>query len=83
MIQTLPNANEVLSVYIGLYDLARAISLVNVQEQARQAAEATGVLNKTAAKKTYVITIYEEKDFTLLKMFMDNNEIKFDVKEGF
>ena len=83
VIQTLPNANEVLSVYIGLYDLARAISLVNVQEQARQAAEATGVLNKTATKKAWVIVIYEEKDLTLLKMFMDNNEIKFDVKEGF
>lgn len=83
VIQTLHNGNEVLSVYIGLYDLARAISLVNVQEQARQAAEASGVLNKTAAKKAWVIVIYEEKDLTLLKLFMDNNEIKFDVKEGF
>lgn len=83
VIQTLPNANEVLSVYIGLYDLARTISLVNVQEQARQAAEATGVLAKSEVAENYCFTVYSKRDFTLVKMLMEQNVIKFDVKEGF
>lgn len=82
-IQAMNNAQEVLSVYIGAYDLAKAISQVNDRERTREAAEASGVLDKAEVAKNYLFTVYGEKDFTLIKMFMEQHEIKFDVKEGF
>jgi Protein of unknown function (DUF1351) len=82
-IQAMNNAKEVLSVYIGVYDLAKAISQVNDRERSRQAAEASGVLEKSEVAKNYLFIVYGEKDFTLAKMLLDQNKIKFDVKEGF
>ena len=83
VIQTLDHASEILSVYIGSYDLSNAISQVNKREQLRRQAEASEAMHCVLHEKSFLITVYDEKDFTLLKMFMDQNEIKFDVKGGF
>ena len=83
VIQALDHANEVLSVYIGTYELAKAISQVNEREQLRRQAEASEALHCVLHEKTFLITVYDEKDYKLVKMFMEKNEIKFNVKGGF
>ena len=83
VIQTMTDASELLSVYIESFDFTKAISQVNERERLRRQAEASKALHCVLHERTFHITVYDEKDFTLLKMFMNQNEIKFDTKEGF
>lgn len=80
----LPNAKDVLSAFIGRYDLGQALDIVNAEKEREEALKASGALKEIETDNhTFLLMIYEEKDFKLVKFFCEQNEIKFNVKEGF
>lgn len=83
VIESLPDAKAVLSAYIGFYDLAAAINQIEDQKRRQKQLEASKAMQKAkaaAVKKLYRISLYNEKDFTLLKMFMEQQQIKYDLE---
>lgn len=81
VIETMPNAESLLSVYIEKKDLAVAMTLINQQEQRRKRIEASQALKKNPSSKAYTIFIEGEKDFKLVEMFMLQNQIKYTIKD--
>lgn len=76
------NRWEILDYYRSTKDLAAAMNLANQAENRRRQVEASKL--KAKAKpltKNFIFSVFEEKDFKLLKLFMEQNEIKFDVLE--
>lgn len=83
-IKLMPNADDVLSAYIGCFDLPKALSHVNEQNQLkRQIDKLITPKKSTAPTKTFVMVVYDEKDLKLITLFAEQNEIKFDIKDGF
>jgi hypothetical protein len=82
VIETLPNAKEVLAAYIEVYDLAAAMQQANAEKAKKEQLEASKAMKKAAAaNKIYRIHLYDEKDFKLATMFMQQNDIKYDFLE--
>jgi hypothetical protein len=78
----LDEPEKIVSVYILTFDLGQAISQVQEQRQREEYIEASGTIKKVGPEKiTYQFWIYEEKDFKLLEMFMQQNNIKYDVDQ--
>jgi hypothetical protein len=80
VIETMANAEAILSAYVGRYDLAAAISQVNEQEARKQQLEASGALKKQAQeKKGFNVMIYGEKNYKLVELFMNANDIDYKI----
>jgi hypothetical protein len=81
VIKTMENSKAIVSAYICSFDLAQAITHVNEQEQLKKAVEASGAIENAVRKERYAFVVFEAKDFRLLKLFMEQNEIKFEVED--
>jgi hypothetical protein len=79
VIGTLVNSDSVLAEYYDTKDLTTAINIVNDREAVKNNIVAQKVIKNTA-KNAYTITIDDEKDFKLVEMFMQNNNIKYNSK---
>ena len=72
VIQTMDNSNEIVSAYLGRYDLAEAIAIVTEQiARNKEIEKKTKALEKVSAKEEekqiFRFEIYDEKDLNLLK----------------
>jgi|SRR4051794_1585191 hypothetical protein len=82
VILSLDEPEKIVSVYILTFDLGQAISHVTEQRQREEYIEASGTIKKVDPKETvFQIMVYEEKDFKLLQLFMDQNKIKYDTDQ--
>lgn len=82
VIETMPNGEDVLSVYIEKKDLAATLTLLNDQEQRRKQIEASQVIKKkNDDERLFEFSVFNEKDAKLVVMFMDNNNIRFTMEE--
>ena len=84
VIKTMENAKEILSAYLGRYDLAEAIAIVTEQvtreKEIEKKAKALEKANaKEEEKQTFSIKLFDEKDFKLVEMFMKQNKISYEV----
>ena len=82
VMQKLPDLQAHVSAYLETYDLALAMTKVQGEKERRQQIEASKAARKTEAVQTYQFTIFNSKDKTLVEMFMNQNNIKFEMKEG-
>jgi hypothetical protein len=82
VIQTLPNADAILTEYYDTKDLTTAIKIVNEFEERKK------MLNdnlkgsvQNQIKKSYQITLSDEKDLTAVEMFMQLKNIKYTIEK--
>jgi hypothetical protein len=73
------HAKSYISAYLGRYDLAEAIKLVDDQEERAKKIEQTRAVKEAIKTKTF--TVYDDKDYLLVELYMKNNNIKFTVKD--
>jgi Protein of unknown function (DUF1351) len=80
VIKKLQYINEHVSAYLTTFDLAQAMTRVTQEKDRESRIEASQKVQKNAMKiKTF--TVYDEKDFLLVEMYMNNNKIKFNVED--
>jgi hypothetical protein len=83
VMQRLPDVQAHLNAYLGSFNLALAMTQVNQEKERRERIEASQAVSKNeTAMITKTFTVYDEKDFLLVELYMKNNRIKFTVKEG-
>lgn len=77
VIHSLPNAEEVLAEYQDTKDVSIALNIVNDREERKK--QLAQYKPKPAAKvsQSFIITLDDEKDFKLVEMFMQANQIKY------
>ena len=77
------NSKEMLSAYLGRYDLAEAIGIVAEQiKRDKEIEKKTKALEKAIAKEEkqiFTFKIFDEKDLKLVEMFMKQNKISYEV----
>lgn len=81
VMQKLPDLHAHLEAYLKTYDLALAMTEVQSEKERRQKIEASQAITE-ASVITKTFTVFDEKDFLLVEMYMKNNRIKFTVKDG-
>lgn len=84
VINDLPNADSILSHYTETKDLAAALAM---ESQAQKRLEQVQASKALAAKKVinvdrYDFTVFEEKDYKLVCMFMESNKINYETCKG-
>ena len=84
VIKTMDNGKEIISAYLGRYDLAEAIAIVTEQiARDKEIEKKAKALEKASAKEeekqTFRFEIYDEKDLKLVEMFMKQNKISYEV----
>jgi hypothetical protein len=82
VIETMENNELIVSGYIRTFDLAQAITQVNEQEQLKRTVEASGAFKNVEVAEIYSFDVFSKKDYLLVEMFMEQNNIKF-TKGGF
>lgn len=81
-IEVMSNATHVLSHYRTTKDLAAAMTLANEEEQRiKEAVEFQKKKTIQPSSCQWEITVFYEKDFKLLEMFMQQNDIEFLYEE--
>lgn len=81
VINSLANAEEVLTEYRDTKDLSVALTIVNDRkERKKQVEKLVKPVNKSV-KQSFMITISDEKDMKLLEMFMEQNNIKYKLEK--
>jgi len=79
VINSLPNAKDVLAEYFDTNDLSVALKIINEREEREKKAETIVQQTGQAVVKTsFSIALFSEKDLLLVTMFMDNNKIKYE-----
>jgi hypothetical protein len=81
VIKKLQYINEHVSAYLTTFDLAQAMTRVTQEKEREGRIEASQKVQKDAIK-TKTFTVYDEKDFLLVEMYMKNHKIKFTAEEG-
>jgi hypothetical protein len=84
VIKTMDNSKQIVSAYLGCYDLAEAIAIVTEQlARDKEIEKKAKALEKASAKEeekqTFRFEIYDQKDFKLVEMFMKQNKINYEV----
>lgn len=83
VLQRMPDVQAHLNAYLEFFDLALAMTKVESEKERREQLEASKAISKNETKTvTKTFTVYDEKDFLLVEMYMKNNRIKFTVKDG-
>jgi hypothetical protein len=82
VMKSLPHVTEHVSAYLRSYDLAEAMTQVNYMKERRKQIEASQAKKKTNILIQKTFTVYDEKDFLLVELYMQNNKIKFTVEGG-
>jgi hypothetical protein len=79
VIETLPNAEAILSAYIETKDLAVAMTLIAQEEQRRRQIEASQAINKNKQQE-FLFAVFTEKDAKLVGLLLKQENIKFEVR---
>jgi hypothetical protein len=80
VIQLMPNAQDVLSAYIGHFDLSKALAHVQEQDRIKSRVEALGTIKQpTEDKIAFLVSVrvYSQKELKLLEMLLHENDFKF------
>jgi Protein of unknown function (DUF1351) len=85
-IQSMPNAGAILHEYvkIGGFNLAEAIAVVTEQvNKEKEIEKKAKALEKASAKEeekqVFTFKVFDEKDFKLIEMFIQQNKISYEV----
>lgn len=81
VIQSLPNAADILAEYTDTGDLTTALTIVNEREERKKRVKQEKPAGTRTGETAFVITVYDEKDLMLLQMFMDKNDIKNNIEK--
>lgn len=84
VIKGMDNSKEIVSAYLGRYDLAEAIGIVAEQiNRDKEIEKKTKALEKAITKEEekhiFTFKIFDEKDLKLVEMFMKQNKISYEV----
>ena len=79
VINGLPNSEEVLTEYYDTKDLGTALRIINDRNERKQ--QVSQLVKPQVSKKTYTITLENEKDFILSQLLLQQNNIKFTVEK--
>jgi hypothetical protein len=83
VLQKMPDLQAHVAAYLKSYDLADAMNQVQGENERRQQIEASKAAAKVKKEvQAFQFTIFSSKDKMLVEMFMKQNEIKFEMKEG-
>lgn len=79
VINSLSNSHEVLMEYLDTKDLSVAINIVNEREERKKQLEQVAPVKKEINEvgQSFIIILSDEKDYKLVEMFMQQNNIKF------
>lgn len=83
VLNNMPDPLDHIYAYMETFDVAEAIGKVQKQKQHRERIQhiQKGMDNPPTTMKTF--TVFDQKDFLLVEMYMKNNKIKFTVKDEF
>lgn len=83
VMRRLPNEQAHIDAYIQSFDLAEAMTRVQSEKERRDRIQRSQVVsNKDTSKTIKTFTVYDQKDFLLVEMYMTNNQIKFTIEDG-
>jgi hypothetical protein len=83
VMQRLGDVQAHLKAYLDCFDLALAMTTVNeAKERQKQIEKSQAIAKNENAVTVKTFTVYDEKDFLLVEMYMKNNRIKFTVEDG-
>src|SRR5699024_5884230 len=83
VIEGLPNSHDVLMEYMDTKDLSIAMNIVSERERRKEELKKSAPSKKEDSKveQSFVVTINDEKDYKLVEMFMDQNDIEYTIKK--
>lgn len=78
-IETMPNAKDILSLYMDTKDLAAALTLWQQKEQRRQQIEQAKAIVKEPKLIAYLVSVkcYDQKELKLLEMVLKENGFEY------
>lgn len=82
VIKSLPNTHDVLMEYIDTKNLAIALNNVKQHEKYRKQLEQAMPKDVKKDEQIFVITLTDGKDLKLVELFMQQNEIKYNLQKG-
>lgn len=83
VLQRLPDVQSHIDAYIQTFDLAETMVRIQSEKERRDRIQRSQLVsNRETSKIVKTFTVYDEKDFLLVEMYMKNNQIKFTVKDG-
>jgi hypothetical protein len=77
VMRNMDNFESLVSYYLDSKDLTKTLSRANEVKQREQKIKTSELVSEEPSKKIFHITLYEEKDFLLVKMFLEQNKINF------
>ena len=83
LINTMENKERLLSLYLDVKDITIVLTQANQEKARLEQIRASQAVSSKSESKSFTFTVYDEKDFKLIKMFMDQNNIKFHAPEVF
>lgn len=81
VMQNLQDTISYIHAYLKCFDLATAISQVDEEKQRKEQIKAFQGTTKAAAPKRFTFIVFNEKDKTLLEMFMQQNKIQYEMEQ--
>jgi hypothetical protein len=81
VIEVMEEKERLISFYIDEKDLGQAISRLNKEKARTEQIMKSEWAKEIPKQKEWVITFFDEKDFKLVEMFMQQNQIKFHVSK--
>lgn len=81
VLQQLPDVQAHLNAYLETFDLALTMNKIRQEKVRREQITASLKVQAPEATFTKTFTVFEEKDFLLVEMYMKNNRIKYEVEE--
>lgn len=77
VINSLPNAEDVLTEYHDTKDVTVALTIVNAREERKKMVQQAKPKVTPSIKQSFFITIEDEKDYKMVEMFMQQNNIQY------
>lgn len=81
VISTMDRSEIILRHYVETLDVTRALVLANEEKRRDETIRASEATTNKKDPQCFTITLYDVKDYKLIQLFMDQNKIKYDVKE--
>jgi hypothetical protein len=82
VLQKMPDLKAHVAAYLKTYDLALAMTEVQGEKERRQQIETSKAAAKVKPESfSKTFTVFDERDFLLVELYMKNNKIKFQMEE--
>jgi len=78
VIELMPEKERLISFYLDEKDLGQAIALVAKEKERNEQIQRLQTMDESKAPCTFFIKIFDEKDYKMIKMFMEQNDIRFE-----